>query len=214
MPLDFPIILASGSPRRRAFLEMLNLPFSIETSDIDETPFPAEPSLDLVQRLSQEKAKVVAKNNPTSLIIAADTIVVLGNRILGKPRDEADARQMLRDLRGRDHLVCTAVTLCREASDQAATCLNQNTVTMRPYTNAEIEAYLATGDPMDKAGAYAIQHPEFAPVAKFVGCYAGVVGLPLGHLAEGLAQFGLEINRLGQQCTAFTGQPCCQLSQA
>jgi len=210
--LPSSLVLASGSPRRREFLEMLGLPFTAHIADIDEAPLPEESPVDLVLRLSQAKAQAVATYHPEALIIAADTIVVLDNQILGKPVDEADARQMLNQLKGRDHAVYSAVALWHDRTGRQSTHLSQTTVTMRDYTKTEIETYIASGDPMDKAGAYAIQHPEFAPVAKICGCYAGVVGLPLGHLAEGLAQFGITIDHLGQQCASYTGESCCLLT--
>ena len=207
------LILASGSPRRRDFLTMLGLQFTICTADIDESPQPNEPPIDLVRRLSLAKAQAVAHQYPQAVIIAADTIVVLGEQILGKPTHAEDAWQMLTQLRGRDHSVYSSVSLYRQATRQTFTQLKQTTVTMRPYADTEIEAYIASGDPMDKAGAYGIQNREFAPVASISGCYANVVGLPLGVLAMGLAQFAITLENMGSCCANFTQQPCCLLDQ-
>ena len=207
--LPLPLILASGSPRRREFMEMLGLPFTIQTADIDETPHPGESPTDLVLRLSRAKGAAVAQQVPHALVIAADTIVVLDDEILGKPSDPADAHRMLRRLNGREHSVMTAVSLQHHQTGRQTTHLSQTLVRMRPYTEPEIAAYVASGDPMDKAGAYAIQNPDFAPVAGLSGCYAGVVGLPLGHLAAGLAEFDIQLEGLADRCAAHTGYPCC-----
>jgi septum formation protein len=191
---------------------MLGLDFTICTADIDETPQPGEAPQSLVHRLSLAKAQAVAHLYPQSIIIAADTIVMLDEQILGKPTDPDDAWQMLARLRGRGHSVYSAVSLYQQASQRIFTQLKHTIVTMRPYSDAEIKAYIASGDPMDKAGAYAIQNHTFAPVAKISGCYANVVGLPLEALAEGLAQFGVQLENLGEQCANFIDHPCCLLS--
>ena len=211
---SYSLILASSSPRRQAMLKMLGVDFKIQTADIDETPHPKEMPTTLVQRLSREKAQVVAIKHPDSVVIGADTIVVLGERILGKPVNTAQAHEMLDGLRGQDHYVYSAITFWQEKTQHQHTYLSKNLVTMRPYTDDEIDAYIATGDPMDKAGAYAIQHPVFAPVEKLTGCYASVVGLPLGYLVEGLQQFNISLNQVDKKCTAFTEQPCCQSNTA
>ena len=212
MSITQTIILASGSPRRCELLKALKLPFTIHTADIDETPLPDETPSALVCRLSLAKAKAVAKYYRDAIVIAADTIVVLDGQILGKPAHSAEAYHMLNQLKGRDHDVYSAVTLRHSRTEETATKLNKTTVTMRPYTKAEIEAYISSGDSMDKAGAYAIQNAEFAPVAKISGCYAGVMGLPLGDLVDGLKRFGIMVNHPGERCTNHTGQPCCLFS--
>ncbi len=193
-------ILASSSPRRRELFSTLNIPYTIQKPDIDEDQHPDEAPLDYVQRLSQEKAAQVAKNLTTSAtILAADTVVILSadtmgidhqGVILGKPLDAADARQMLQRLRNRTHQVCTSMTLLVISDGQVESKTTQVTrtdVTMRSYSDAEIEAYIATGDPFDKAGSYAIQHPVFKPVAQLTGCYTNVVGLPMCTLQTMLA---------------------------
>lgn len=191
-------ILASSSPRRRELLASLGIGFTIEKPDIDETQHPDEPPLDYVQRLSWEKAGQIALRHQDTTILAADTIVVLGadtlgvdetGEVLGKPVDADDARAMLRRLRGRTHQVYTAMTLIAltGGSQTASTEVTRTDVTMRDYTDAEIEAYIATGDPFDKAGSYAIQHPVFQPVAHIEGSYSNVVGLPLETLRRMLA---------------------------
>lgn len=189
------VILASGSPRRREILASLGITFTVMPADIDETQHPGEDPFDYAARLSREKAAAVAGRLGVvdATIAAADTIVVLaadtigvapGGVILGKPADADDARRMLTALRGRDHIVCTALTLLhqRDGVQRLYTQLTRTVVTMRDYTEDEITAYIATGDPFDKAGAYAIQHPGFAPVARIDGSYTNVVGLPVETL--------------------------------
>jgi MAF protein len=177
-----PFVLASGSPRRRELLASLGVTFSVVRPQVDETQHPDEPPRAYAARLSREKAAAVAAQvAPASLVLAADTIVICDDRVLGKPADVDEATAMLRTLRGRAHTVCTAITLHSAAHDPLTevTC---TAVHMRAYSDAEIAAYIATGDPFDKAGGYAIQHPEFAPVAQIEGSYSNVVGLPLETL--------------------------------
>lgn len=207
--MTLPIILASASPRRQAYLTRLNLSFTIQATNIDETPLPHESPTDLVRRLSYQKAAAVTSHHPETLIIGADTIVVLGDQILGKPTSPADAKRMLTLLRNRDHHVHSALTILQTPTLQYHTALSSTRVIMRNYTSAEIDSYIASGDPMDKAGAYAIQNPDFAPVIQISGCYAGVVGLPLGLLVEGLAMFGVVLQEVQGKCAGYTGQGCC-----
>ena len=206
-----PIVLASASPRRRELFELLRLPFVVETARVDETPRPGEAPDVLVARLSATKAASVARQVGSGLIVAADTVVVLDDQILGKPRDAAHAVEMLRRLRNRAHVVHSGVTVAEGSSGRAAIHLTATTVWMRDYSDAEIEAYVTSGDPLDKAGAYAIQHLGFRPVARIEGCYTGVVGLPLGALADGLTHFGLAPPvEVAAVCQAWTGHPCCR----
>lgn len=209
MTAPFPIILASQSPRRQEFLRQLNVPFSVHTANIDERALPNEIPTDMVQRLSQEKADAVARLFPEALIIAADTIVALDGTVLGKPGDAAHARQMLTNLRGRQHFVHSAVSLVQQNHNRHFLALNSVTVRMRNFTEEEIDAYIASGDPMDKAGAYAIQSRDFSPVACWEGCYTGVMGFPLGDLTIGLAQFGINIPHTAEICSTITGAGCC-----
>lgn len=194
-------ILASSSPRRRELLATLSIPFTIHKPDIDESQRAAELPLDYVRRLSREKAaQVAARLAESAMVLAADTVVILGadtmgideqGVILGKPAHADEARDMLRQLRGRVHQVCTALTLLPlHETRSPLTLLTRTNVLMRDYTDAEIEAYIATGDPFDKAGSYAIQHPTFQPVARIDGCYSNVVGLPMCTLHNGLSQLG------------------------
>jgi septum formation protein len=186
-------ILASSSPRRRELIASLGIAFDIIKPDIDETQHADEHPLDYVQRLSREKADAVAHmiDNTPAIILAADTVVILGDEILGKPVDATDARAILGRLRGRGHVVCTAFTLLNTESQQIITQPIQTTVHMRDYSDDEIEAYIATGDCYDKAGGYAIQHPQFKPVQQIDGDYNNVVGLPLDAVRVVLDEMGL-----------------------
>lgn len=189
-------ILASSSPRRREIISTMIANFEIIKPQIDETQHEGEAPAAYVQRLSQEKATAVAaqlKSDAATAILAADTVVILAadtigieqtGEILGKPVDAADAKAMLKRLRNRPHRVCTAFTLLK--GDQRYTEMVCTTVHMRDYSDAEIDAYIATGDPFDKAGSYAIQHEGFHPVREIDGSYTNVVGLPADQVRAAL----------------------------
>ncbi|HHB90706.1 MAG TPA: septum formation inhibitor Maf [Anaerolineae bacterium] len=203
------LILASASPRRRQLLTALGIPFSIDAADIDERRLRGETPQAHVRRLAEAKAQTVAARHPGHVVLAADTIVVLDGEILGKPKDEDTARAMLRALRGRMHLVMTAIAVMGEG--ELLSDLDISRVFMRDYTDAAIEAYIASGDPMDKAGAYAIQNRAFHPVARLEGCFAGVMGLSLAMAARLLRAAGLTpVADWPHHCHAITGR-CCQL---
>jgi len=208
-----PIILASASPRRRELFSLLNLPFVVHSVDVDETPRRGEAPEVLVARLSATKAAAVVQQETTprdTLVVAADTVVVVRGAILGKPQTAGEAVEMLRQLRGRRHRVHSGVAVVETSTRRAVIHLKTTSVWMRPYSEDEIERYVASGDPLDKAGAYAIQHAAFQPVSHIEGCYAGVVGLPLSALMEGLAHFGVVPPiRLSAVCRAWSGHACC-----
>ena len=207
------LILASRSPRRQALLQRLEVDFEIASADIDETQQPGEPPTALVQRLALEKAQAVAARLPGCAVLGADTIVVLEGEVLGKPVDPDEAAAMLRRLRGRPHTVWSAVYACNPALGREATALNESTVWMRRYGDDEIAAYVASGDPMDKAGAYAIQHPGFAPAERVSGCYSGVMGFPLGDVVQVLRAIGVQVpGEATAVCQPQLGV-CCQTSQ-
>jgi len=188
---DANLVLASGSPRRRELLTLLGVPFQTVTPQVDESRLPGEPPPVYVTRLSQLKAREAARLlDQPALVLAADTIVALGDDLLGKPRDADHARAMLARLRGRGHAVYSAITLLDMAPNHEVTDLAAIEVPMRDYGDDEVEAYITTGDPFDKAGGYAIQHRGFNPVAAMSGCYAGVMGLPLCHLLRSLRALG------------------------
>ncbi len=220
------VILASASPRRQDFFHALAVPFAIETADIDETPMPGESPVALVERLAAAKALTAGRRLVDAhaeaavelLVVGADTIVALENEILGKPAHADEAYAMLLRLRARPHHVHTALAVARFAGGRCRrkrSLVNTTTVTMRPYRNAEIAAYVATGDPLDKAGAYAIQHQQLRPVQSLSGCPAAVMGLPAADLLRLLAEFDFPVARAPVQfCRALTGFPCCQENDA
>lgn len=176
------IILASNSPRRRELLALMGIPFAILVADIDETRLRDESPAALARRLSLAKAQAIALAQPQAVIIAADTLVAIEGDILGKPKDERDAIRMLARLRGRKHLVYSGLTVLSLTEQWSHTELAVTPVEMRHYTDQEIRCYVASGDPLDKAGAYAIQSTGLDPVAATQGCDANVMGLPMCHL--------------------------------
>jgi len=191
-----PLVLASASPRRQALLGLIGIPFRVVPSGIEENTLPASTSdvAGFVERAAAEKARAVAGKAGESLVLGADTVVVVGGQVLGKPEDEADAARMLRLLSGRAHEVCTGIALIRAEGGQGlgALCAHETTtVTFRELSEGEIQAYIASGEPMDKAGAYAIQGRGAALASRIEGCYYNVVGLPLARLVEMLLQMGL-----------------------
>ncbi len=191
------LILASSSPRRQQLFRELGLTFIALAADIDETPLPGEHPGAMTCRLAEEKARAIAMRlgevTTDTLIVASDTTVALGDEIYGKPIDAADARRMLQDLRNGPHQVFSAVSVLQLPRDRQTTRINTTDVFMRDYSDAEIDAYIASGDPLDKAGAYGIQARDFACVAHLQGCYASVMGLPLADLSELLAEFGYTV---------------------
>ena len=184
------LVLASNSPRRRQLLA-LGWKFQVIPAEVDERPLPGEQPKDYVLRLAEGKARVAGSRSPRdAIVIAADTTVVDGTDILGKPVDNHQAQAMLHRLRGRSHQVYTALALLRIADGALLTDWCRTDVPMRDYSDQEMLAYIATGDPLDKAGAYAIQHNGFKPVEHLEGCYANVMGLPLCHLTRTLEKLG------------------------
>ena len=207
--VDETILLASNSPRRRELLALGGWSFYVQPADVDETPVAGEAPAGYVLRLAECKARAAAGLGETQIVLAADTTVVDNGTILGKPRHATDARQMLLRLRGRTHQVLTALAVLYQPNGRLLTDLCVTDVPMRAYTDSEIDHYVASGDPMDKAGAYAIQHNGFHPVEALAGCYANVVGLPLCHLASMLFKLGLPVHAdLPQSCQAALGYEC------
>jgi MAF protein len=190
------LILASGSPRRRELLARLGLSFRVVVPDVDEdvaSNADLTPE-EMAEALANAKALSVAQREGAHLVLAADTLVVDGETILGKPRDADEAAAMLRRLRDREHRVITGVAVVDTGRSTAILVDHVTTaVHMRPYGDDEIAAYIACGEPFDKAGAYAIQDPQFRPVASYDGCYCNVVGLPLRALIRLLRRTGLDI---------------------
>ena len=198
MEHNLPLVLASASPRRRQLLNRLGLPYITRISPVEEEALAERyigPADGLAQWLAEQKA-LATQTLPDidgHLVITADTTVILEEEELGKPRDEAHARELLLSLRGRKHYVVTGVAVSKMETDRLVMrsehCITP--VIMRQYSEQEIADYITTGDPMDKAGAYAIQHATFQPVKRIEGCYLNVVGLPLCVLVDLLAEFGV-----------------------
>ncbi len=186
-----PIVLASTSPRRRELLKQIGLDFSVVPADVDERALPGERAEVHALRLAREKAEVVAGKIARGAVIAADTIVVLDGQILGKPAGPADARRMLAQLSGREHSVMTGIAVAEVPAGRLATDLAVTAVRFRQLAPEEIDAYVATGEPLDKAGAYGIQEKGALFVEKIDGCYSNVVGLPLARLGFLLKSFGV-----------------------
>jgi len=228
MQIAVKLILASTSPRRRELIKLFGLDFQFVSVEVDESPRVGESARALVERLSRAKATQASRTNRDAIIIAADTVVELDGKIIGKPKDLRDAERMLTQLRGRDHLVytglcamqgarqhlhCNERTIASEAKRRGGAVqvwaqVVQTTVTMRDYADAQIATYVATGDPLDKAAAYAIQHNGFRPVANIGGCYANVMGLPLCHLYLALKKFGVVVNEPDRACQVFLKIDC------
>lgn len=193
------LFLASQSPRRRELIGLLGYPFQVISTHVDERlvadPDPAVNVVGTARLKAVSFAGQLKQNDhqENGVIVAADTIVALDGQMLGKPVDTADAHRMLAALRGRSHEVHTGVTLLDLGSGREVSGVHTAVVTMREYSDAEILRYIASGDPMDKAGAYAIQHPEFRPVAHLIGCFTGVMGLSVCHLLQLLPQLGLPL---------------------
>jgi septum formation protein len=184
------LILASGSPRRKELMRLLRVPFQVRVPDVEESPQPGEIPAEVPQRISRLKAVCVARTEERGIVVAADTVVVHKGDILGKPRDPDDAVEMLRRLRGERHLVLSGVTVMDAETGKQITELCESKVWLRQLSDTEIEAYVATGDPLDKAAAYAIQNADFSPVSKVVGCPANVMGLPMCHVVRNLRRLG------------------------
>jgi len=186
------LILASNSPRRRQLLALGGWEFNVDVANIDESVRAGESPRDYVERLAREKVCVITTRSPSAgIIVGADTTVVIDGDILGKPADADEARAMLTRLRGRVHQVFTGISALRVSDGELLSEVVTTSVPMRNYSDEEIERYILSGDPMDKAGAYGIQNPDFQPVANMEGCYASVMGLPLCSLARLLGQQGI-----------------------
>jgi septum formation protein len=185
------LILASASPRRAEILRDAGLPFTVLSSVVDETPFPNESVHDHVERLASTKAELVAgRAVGPAIVIAADTVVSLDGHVLGKPRSTDDARHMLEKLSGRTHSVVTGVTLIRLPDARRLSFVETTLVHFAALSSEEISQYLATEEPYDKAGAYAIQGHAGRFIPRIEGCYFNVVGLPLAHLYRALGELG------------------------
>jgi septum formation protein len=185
------LILASASPRRAEILRDAGFTFTVMSSAVDETPIPGESAQDLVQRLADAKAELVAARAVgPAIVIAADTAVLIDGEILGKPRTTDDASQMLTRLGGRVHSVLTGVTLIRLPDAERRSFVETTLVHFAPLSPEDLAHYLATEEPFDKAGAYAIQGRAGRYIPRIEGCYYNVVGLPLARMCHALSELG------------------------
>jgi septum formation protein len=189
-----PLFLASASPRRAELLRNAGIAFSVEPAHVPEQAFPNEKPLDYAQRLARDKARAVYARHPDSAVLGADTVVIVDEHLLEKPADEHDAARMLRLLSGRTHQVITGVCMVAPAFENTEAEITQ--VVFSPLSEEEIADYIRTGEPMDKAGAYAIQGIASRWVERIAGCYFNVVGLPLPR-----------VYRMLRICEATTGTP-------
>ena len=183
------IVLASGSPRRRQLLDMIGITHEVAAADIDESVRPGEAPRAYAERVAREKGSGVAARAPEAVVVSADTIVVIDGEVLGKPANEADAARMLRQLSGRRHVVYTAVAVTRAGKAESG--VEEVDVTFRELSEVDIATYIATGEPMDKAGAYGIQGFGATIVRRIEGDYFAVMGLALGLLVRLLARVGV-----------------------
>ena len=187
------IILASASPRRKELLEKIGLKFKIIVSKYKESIDPSQSPHELAQKLSLEKAKLVAKKYKNSIIIGADTFVVLDNQIIGKPKDKNDAKETLKLLSNRDHLIITGFTIIDSDTNKAISRSEETKVFMRQITDREIESYVKTKEPLGKAGSYAIQEKGSVFIEKIEGDFFNAVGLPIFALVKELKNFGVSV---------------------
>ena len=183
------LVLASASPRRQELLRNAGIKFEVQPAHIPEDPLPAEAAKDCAERLAREKALSVARQRPHDVVLGADTVVVVDGQLLGKPSDAADAARMLRLLSGREHQVITGV--CLVVSGEASVASETTLVTMSEITDKQIADYVASGEPMDKAGAYAIQGIASRWIPRIEGDYGNVVGLPVALVWSMLRQAGV-----------------------
>lgn len=208
------LILASNSPRRKELLSLAGIPFTVRPAQLDESILAGESPPTYVRRMAESKAWAVQARmdgqfDSHTLVLAADTIVVHQADILGKPENPQMAREILQRLRNCSHQVLTSLAVIRLTDCQMLSQVVISDITMRDYSGEELEAYIASGDPMDKAGAYAIQHAGFHPVERVQGCYANVVGLPLCHLASMLQTMGVTaLDTITQTCQQHLDIPC------
>lgn len=210
------LILASQSPRRQELIQLVGFPYRSMTADVDESSIKhPDPAVNVVQTAQLKARTIIGRvgsgktTGNRTLVVAADTTVALDSETMGKPAGSGEARQMLYALRDRTHEVHTGFVITDLAHKREVGGVHTAVVTMRDYSDQEVEAYVASGDPLDKAGAYAIQHTTFRPVARLDGCYLGVMGLSVCHLLQCLTDLEVataaDLTALEQ---AHQGYPC------
>lgn len=212
------LLLASASPRRRRLISLLGLPFTVAISPADEDALQTtyRGPIERLARWTAEQKALAIHTLPEAanrVVITADTTVLLDHEVLGKPHDEEHAGQLLLSLRGRWHHVVTGIVVSSMTDDrlEMRAASRDTPVLMRAYSEEEIAAYIATGDPMDKAGAYGIQHPQFQPTERIDGCYLNVVGLPVCTLVRLLAEFDVSPAAKGCEGTACPWSERCKI---
>ncbi|MGQ9823687.1 MAG: Maf family protein [Desulfotomaculales bacterium] len=201
----FPVYLASTSPRRQALLKQLGIPFTVLARPVDEDVAGKVPFSRLVEILAYRKAEAAAGEVAGGVVIGADTVVACRGQVLGKPSSAEEAEKMLGFLSGKEHEVFTGLAVIQKPSLRKAVAHERTKVRFRPLTREEIKRYVATGEPMDKAGAYAIQGLGAIFIEKIEGCYFNVVGLPLALLARLLREFGLDVLNANAKSRNGTG---------
>ncbi len=194
------LVLASASPQRQELLRNAGIAFEVQPADIPEDPLPGESAKDCAERLAREKALAVALQRPHDIVLGADTVVVVDGQLLGKPSDAADAARMLRLLSGREHQVITGV--CLVAGGQPSVASETTLVTVSEITDQDIAGYVASGEPMDKAGAYAIQGLASRWIPRIEGDYSNVVGLPVVLVFRMLREISRQLPVAGCQKTS------------
>ena len=203
------LLLASGSPRRRELLTLLGIPFEVAIPHVQEHAASGGDVKEIALQAARMKAEAVAKTEEEKVVVAADTVVVLGRKVLGKPPDAVAAWAMLDALRGEEHQVVSGLAILDPISHVVTLQAVETQVWMRDYRDEDMASYIARGEPFDKAGGYAIQDQEFHPVDRIEGCYTNVMGLPLCHLYLQLEGMGFpSLTPPLQACTGYTGRTC------
>lgn len=187
------IVLASASPRRKELLEQVGLKFEVEPSNYVEEMSPRLKPYELAKAISREKALAVASKRRNAIVVAADTFIVFRDKVMGKPKSEAEAKEMLMALSGKTHSVITGFTVLDTADDRIVSKSVETRIHVKRLTPEEVDAYVASGEPLDKAGAYGIQGLGAVLVDRIEGDYFNVMGLPLSALAESLKEFGINV---------------------
>ena len=195
------IILASASPRRRELLKSLGIPFKVVPSNVEEIALDGEAPVRAAKRLAQAKALAVAQRLPKAVVLAADTIVLLGKEVMGKPKNLSEARRMLKKLSGRTHRVITGFCLLNTEDNRVIKRAVTTKVKMKRITPAELKGYLKSGEPLDKAGAYAVQGIGAFLIESVQGSYSNVVGLPLAEVSEAFRELGIPYLKVSRDGT-------------
>lgn len=207
---ELNIVLASNSPRRKELLGLTETPFIVDSADVDESHVPGETPEEYVRRLAIAKAaKVTERHDLQNIVLGSDTTVVLDGKIIGKPIDEVDAARILTALRGRYHQVYTGIAAVNNATGTIFSRVIRSDVPMRDYSDDEIDAYIKSGDPMDKAGAYGIQNSDVVTRSALKGCFASVMGFPICAVTALLTASGVPIkNGIQERCQALIDFEC------